>query len=144
MLHRFIDISKFLIFSFNSIALNYLSIPGDKSGDPQILDDNLVLLLSLSSLLLITVSLSFLGLLNDSNFVMSRGGNALENLVILESLDVLDFLERSPVVFLMSLADLLDLVSDTFGSLATPLVVGVIFLDDFMMTVKHLSKTKRL
>ena len=78
------------------------------------MDENLVIILSLSSLILITVNLSLLGLLNDSKFVISRDGNAIENLVILESLDMLDFLERSPVVSLMSLADFLDLVLGTF------------------------------
>ena len=76
--------------------------------------------------------------------MISRDGNVLENLVILESLDVMDSLERSQVVFLMSLADSLDLLSATFGSLATPIDIGTIPLDGFMMTVKHLSKTKLL
>jgi hypothetical protein len=53
MLHRFMEIINDLEFSHRFIALNNLSIPGDKSGEPQknILDDDLLLLLlfSLSS-----------------------------------------------------------------------------------------------
>jgi hypothetical protein len=51
MLHRFMEIINDLEFSHRFIALNYFSIPGDKSGEPQkdILDDDL-LLLSLFSL----------------------------------------------------------------------------------------------
>jgi hypothetical protein len=51
MLHRVREMINDLILSYNSIALNIFSIPGDKSGDPQndILDDDLPLLLLLSS-----------------------------------------------------------------------------------------------
>jgi hypothetical protein len=42
-----------------------------------------------------------------------------------------DFLEKSPVVFLMSLADFLDLVSAILGHWRPSLVVGVIPLGGF-------------
>jgi hypothetical protein len=61
MLHRFMEIINDLEFSHRFIALNNLSIPGDKSGEPQkdILDYDLLLLLmfSLSSWLLMTLGL---------------------------------------------------------------------------------------
>jgi hypothetical protein len=50
------EIINDLELSHRFIALNKFSIPGDKSGEPQkdILDDNLLLLFSLSSKLLMT------------------------------------------------------------------------------------------
>jgi hypothetical protein len=50
MLQRFMGIINDLELSHRFIALNYLSIPGDKFGEPQkdILDDDLLLLFSLT------------------------------------------------------------------------------------------------
>ena len=69
---------------------------------------------------------------------MSRGSNALESLFILESLDVLDFLERSPVVFLISLSAFFDLIVSYFWVVGNTLDVAGIPLDGNMMDVKHL------
>jgi hypothetical protein len=51
ILHRVMEIINDLKSSHRFIAINNFSIPGDKSGEPQkdILDDDLLLLLSLSS-----------------------------------------------------------------------------------------------
>jgi hypothetical protein len=66
MLQRFIEIVNDFELSHRFMALNYFSITGDKSSEPQkvILDDDLLsfLLFSLSSCLLMTLEIPLLGL----------------------------------------------------------------------------------
>ena len=92
------------------------------SGDPQkdALDENLLLLLCLSSWLMMTVGLSLLGLQSMSKFCFSVDDTDLITLGILASLVEIDlfvwrpsgFLTWPPGSFLLILADLLSPWSD--------------------------------
>jgi hypothetical protein len=78
-----------LELSFKSIAVSIVPITEDKSGDPQydIFDDDLLLLLSLTSLLFMTVGPLLAGLWSVSNSGLSVEDDDLIILGILESFD---------------------------------------------------------
>jgi hypothetical protein len=64
ILQRFIEIISDLDFSYSPIASMRFSIPDEMSGDPQndFLDDELLLILGLSSWILMNGGFFFLGL----------------------------------------------------------------------------------
>jgi hypothetical protein len=98
MLQRFIEIISDLELSFKPIAVIIALISGDRSGDVQndALDDDILLLLSLSSWLFMTVGLLLLGLKRISNSGFSVEDIDLMISGILESVKEIIILELSP------------------------------------------------
>jgi hypothetical protein len=93
-LQRFIEIINDLELSFKFIAMNRASVTTDKSGEPQknTLDDDLLLVLSLSSKLFMRVGFPLLELCRFSNLGFPVDGDDLRILGILESFEEKDHL----------------------------------------------------
>ena len=114
-LHRFIDIITNFASSFNLIRLNKFSIPTDKSGEPQIdiLDDELLLLSSLSSVFL---RLPLLGVQSVESFDFSEDGDDLMIFGALDSIELTDLFDVCEDCLFFNLDDFLGACLMSLGS----------------------------
>ena len=144
--HKFKEMTKSFESPFNLISLSKFSTPTDKSGEPQndILDDELLLLSSLSSFVL---GLPLLGVRRVANLDFSDDDDDLIILGALDSLELTDPLDvclRSLSLF-FNLDDFLGACLVSLGSWETSLDGEfVLILIDVLCLRQKLNKCRMM